>query len=233
MSSDLQQIRVGLTSNHPCSYLQDRLERVAVAMEAEMQTADNFELLLANGFRRSGDIIYKPHCDHCQACQALRVSIAQFAPSRSQKRLLKQVASQLTWQLKTTMDDNWFELYSRYIEVRHRHGSMYPPRHDEFAKFATASWLDTQYLHLYLDQQLVAIAITDILPNSASAFYTFFNPDSSLSLGTLAILIQLQLAKSINKQWLYLGYHIEQCPAMNYKVRFSGHQKLVKQRWQG
>ncbi|WP_217542939.1 arginyltransferase [Vibrio metschnikovii] len=233
MSSDLQQIRIGLTSNHPCSYLADRMERVAVAMDPEMQSPENYELLLANGFRRSGDIIYKPHCDHCQACQALRVSVSEFTPSKSQKRLLKQVQSRYRWQLKPEMDKDWFTLYSRYIEARHNSGTMYPPRRDEFAKFANSDWLDTQYLHLYLDDQLVAVAITDILPSSASAFYTFFDPDSSLSLGTLGVLSQLELAKTMNKQWLYLGYQIDECPAMNYKVRFRAHQKLVKQRWQG
>ena len=45
------------------------------------------EVLLANGFRRSGETIYKPHCDQCQACQALRVSVPEFKLSKSQKRL--------------------------------------------------------------------------------------------------------------------------------------------------
>ncbi len=43
----------------------------------------------------------------------------------------------------------------------------------EFAKFARAKWLNSQYLHLYQGEKLVAIAVTDLLPNSASAFYTF------------------------------------------------------------
>ena len=60
MSSDLQQIRIGLTDSHPCSYLQDKQERVAVALDPTMHTASSYEVLLANGFRRSGDTIYKP-----------------------------------------------------------------------------------------------------------------------------------------------------------------------------
>lgn len=233
MSSEPQHIRVGLTDNHPCSYLFGQVERVAVALDPSLHNAENYEQLLANGFRRSGDTIYKPYCDHCSACQALRVSVPNFSPSKSQKRLLNKTKATYHWQLKPDMDSHWFELYSQYIEQRHRSGSMYPPRKDEFDKFASSNWLDTRYLHIYIADQLAAIAITDILPNSASAFYTFFDPNASLSLGTLSVLTQLELCKSMGKQWLYLGYQIDECPAMNYKVRFHPHQKLVKQRWQG
>ncbi|MGY5613132.1 arginyltransferase [Vibrio brasiliensis] len=232
MSSDLQQIRIGLTDSHPCSYLADRQERVAVALDPAMHCGSSYEVLLANGFRRSGDTIYKPHCDQCQSCQALRLSIPDFEPSRNQKRLLKKSA-QYQWQLKERMDDNWFDLYVRYIESRHKSGSMYPPKKEEFAQFSKCNWLNTQFLHIYQEQQLVAIAVTDILSNSASAFYTFFEPEHSLSLGTLAVLFQAEYCIEQGKQWLYLGYQIDECPAMNYKVRFQRHQRLVNQRWQG
>lgn len=232
MSSDIQNIRIGLTNNHPCSYLPDRQERVAVAIDPQMHTAANYEILLANGFRRSGETIYKPHCDQCSACQPLRVVVPDFSPSKSQKRLLNK-AKDFHWQIKPLMDNNWFDLYKRYITARHQDGSMYPPRKLEFAQFARCSWLDTRYLHVYHGKTLVAIAVTDIMSNSVSAFYTFFDPDISLSLGTLAVLYQMEYCQQAHKQWLYLGYQINECPAMNYKVRFNPHQKLVNMRWQG
>ncbi|MFA0233158.1 arginyltransferase, partial [Vibrio sp. 10N.261.45.A7] len=62
---------------------------------------------------------------------------------------------------------------------------------------------------------------------------TFFDPDIDISMGTLGVLFQIQHAQKEQKQWLYLGYQIDECPAMNYKVRFQRHQRLVNQRWQG
>jgi len=233
MSSGIHQIRIGLTNNHPCSYLKDRMERVAVALDTDMQSGENYEILLANGFRRSGDTIYKPHCDTCSACHALRISVPDFHPSKSQKRLINKVKDKIKWELKTELDPNWFSLYAQYIKARHRNGTMYPPQKDEFDKFARSEWLDTRYLHIYEDGRLIAIAVTDVLPHSASAFYTFFDPTSPLSIGTLAVLLQLEYCKKSGKQWLYLGYQIDECPAMNYKVRFQRHQRLVNQRWQG
>ncbi|WP_428772802.1 arginyltransferase [Vibrio sp.] len=232
MSSDLQHIRIGLTGQHPCSYLADRHERVAVALDPQMHNSANYEILLANGFRRSGDMIYKPHCDSCSACQALRVSIADIALSKSQKRLLSK-SRHLSWQLKPELDSDWFALYSRYINARHQNGSMYPPKKDEFYQFSHCNWLNTQFLHIYDQQTLVAVAVTDVMEHSASAFYTFYDPDIPLSLGTLAVLFQLEYCREHSKHWLYLGYQIDECPAMNYKVRFHRHQRLVNQRWQG
>lgn len=232
MSSGLHQIRIGLTDNHSCSYLPERQERVAVTLDEHMHTPDNYEVLLANGFRRSGATIYKPHCDNCSSCHALRLFIPEIQLSKSQKRLLNKAKS-LTWTMKPQMDETWFELYSRYITARHRSGTMYPPKKDEFLQFSKNDWLDTQYLHIYHNEKLVAIAATDVMSQSTSAFYTFFDPDIDLSLGTLGVLFQIQHAQQTQKQWLYLGYQIDECPAMNYKVRFQRHQRLVNQVWQG
>jgi len=232
MSSDLQEIRIGLTDSHACSYLDNKQERVAVALDNQMHSVSSYEVLLANGFRRSGDTIYKPHCDQCKACVPIRVSVHDFIPSKSQKRLLGK-SKPYTWLLKEKLDDNWFELYSRYINARHLNGTMYPPKKKEFSQFSNCTWLNTQYLHLYENDSLIAVAVTDILSNSASAFYTFFDPDIKLSLGTLSVLLQIEYCQQQGKQWLYLGYQINECPAMNYKTRFQRHQKLVNQRWQG
>lgn len=233
MSTDLQQIRIGLTNNHPCSYLPEREERVAVALDANLHSDQNYQVLMANGFRRSGDTIYKPHCEHCNACQPIRISIPDFICSKSQKRLLNK-AKTIRWEMKTELDADWFDLYSRYICKRHKDGTMYPPKEDEFARFAQTTWLQTGFLHLYAESgQLLAVAATDIMESCSSAFYTFYDPDFPLSLGTLAVLYQIKFCQQQNKHWLYLGYQIDECPAMNYKTRFQRHQRLVNQRWQG
>ncbi|MDV7102998.1 arginyltransferase [Vibrio sp. TH_r3] len=232
MSDQELKIQIGLSGQNPCNYINGRVERVAIALDEKCRGPSYYEMLLANGFRRSGDTIYTPYCDHCNACQAIRISIADLSLSRSQKRLSNK-AKKLTWQMKDQMDEEWFELYSRYINERHRNGSMYPPKKDEFYQFSSSDWLNTRYLHIYDEKNLIAIAITDDLPQSASAFYTFFDPNYSLSLGTVGILKQIEYCTQTNKQWLYLGYQIDECPAMNYKVRFHRHQRLVNQRWQG
>lgn len=228
----MHQIKIGLSPEHSCSYLAEQQERVAVVLEQELHTEANYEVFLANGFRRSGNMIYRPHCRSCQACQPIRLCIADIHWSKSQRRLLNK-ARHLTWELKETLDENWFALYERYINARHQSGSMYPANPDLFTDFIFAQWMSPKLLHLYDNDKLIAVAVTDSVPNALSAFYTFYDPDYPLSLGTLCVLLQIQHCQKMQKDWLYLGYQIDECPAMNYKVRFQRHQKLVNQRWQG
>ncbi|CAM3150767.1 arginyltransferase [Vibrio rarus] len=232
MNPELQHIRVGFTKSHPCSYLADRQERVAVALDSELLNINGYELLLANGFRRSGDTIYRPHCDGCQKCVAIRIDVEQFTPSKSQKRLLNK-AAQYSYKVTDSIDERWFDIYKRYIEARHANGSMFPPNKDDFTKFIHSSTIPSSFLHIFDEQKLLSIAVTDQLGNANSAFYTFYDPEHPMSLGTLSVLRQIQYTRSQGKKWLYLGYQIDDCPAMNYKVRFDSHQKLVNQRWQG
>lgn len=227
-----QQIKIGLSNQNHCNYLEGRMERVAVALDDDLHCESNYEMLLANGFRRSGNTIYTPYCDNCSACQAVRIPISEVSLTKSQKRL-KNKAKSLSWIMKDKMDDNWFDLYERYISKRHFNGSMYPAKKAAFLQFAECDWLNTQYLHVYDEKNLIAIAVTDQMNQSASAFYTFFEPEHPLSLGTIGVLMQIEYCQKVGKNWLYLGYQIDECPAMNYKVRFHRHQKLVNQRWQG
>ena len=232
MMMEPTQIKIGLTPSSQCSYLDNQEERVAVILDEALHTPAHYEVFLANGFRRSGAMIYRPHCQFCQACQSIRVSIPDITWSKSQKRLLNK-AKHISWELKPQLDNDWFNLYERYIEARHQAGSMYPANKEVFESFILSDWIKPQYLHLYDENKLIAIAVTDCLSNSLSAFYTFYEPEHPLSLGTLCVLLQLKQCKTMQKQWLYLGYQIDDCPAMNYKVRFQRHQKLVNQRWQG
>jgi leucyl-tRNA---protein transferase len=66
-----------------------------------------------------------------------------------------------------------------------------------------------------------------------SALYTFFDPEmKSHSLGTYAILQQINIAQTHGLPWVYLGYWISDCQKMKYKQNFSGLEGYVNQKWQ-
>lgn len=231
MHSEQQTVDVGLTHTFPCSYLEDRQEQLLVIKEPLMQ-AQLFERLLSMGFRRSGSMIYKPRCPQCQACQPIRIPIARFVPSKRQKRTLAK-NHDIEIAVSNQFRDEHYALYERYINARHYDGPMYPPTLEQYQGFVGCDWMQPALLELHLEGRLIGVAVTDLLQNSLSAVYSFFEPElSHRSLGSLMILQQCKLAASMNKSFLYLGYQIDDNRKMNYKRLYRPYQILTQSGWQ-
>ena len=192
--------RVGLSQEFACSYLPDRQEQLLVILDPSCYTTDKFEQLLALGFRRSGNQIYRPHCPICSECNSVRVLAQQFIPSKSQKRKQNKAKSAFEVRYSSVEREQYYPLYSKYISLRHSDGSMYPPDKTQFQSFLLCSWLEITFIELWHQDTLVAVAVTDCMNNAISAIYTFFDPDfEHYSLGSVMILQQLKFAKEQNK----------------------------------
>ncbi|EWH09997.1 arginyl-tRNA-protein transferase [Catenovulum agarivorans DS-2] len=226
-------IQFGISEEFVCDYLPDNKERLLVALDNIVYTPENYEKLMALGFRRSGYQVYRPHCQQCQACQSIRIDSQTFKPSKSQKRLLnknRDIQARIVY--KVADSDIYYPLYQKYIEHKHADGSMYPPSLEQFNSFVKAAWLDIGFLELSVNGNLVAVSVVDALPNSFSAVYTFYDPLlANRSLGTFAILQLIELARMSQRQFVYLGYQVDGCNKMNYKSRFYPHQRLEAGHW--
>ena len=74
--------------------------------------------------------------------------------------------------------------------------------------------------------------MTDDIPNALSAVYTFYHPDyRKYGLGVFSILKQIEISKQLEREFLYLGYQINDCEKMNYKNRYKPHQILIENQW--
>ena len=60
--------KVGITKTFPCSYLPDKEERLLIAVDERLHNNRGYSMLMMEGFRRSGDQSYRPHCPSCNAC---------------------------------------------------------------------------------------------------------------------------------------------------------------------
>ena len=224
--------RIGLTQEFDCSYLPNRQEQLLVILDPSCYSTDKFESLLGLGFRRSGNQIYRPHCPICSACSSVRVLAQDFIPSKSQKRKLNKAKNQFEVKYSTQERSEYYPLYSKYITMRHQDGSMYPPEKEQFQSFLLCSWLKITFIELWHQDTLAAVAVTDCMNSSISAIYTFFDPDfEHYSLGSVMILEQLKFAKEQNKQYVYLGYQIDECDKMKYKTQFLPAQKQLNDEW--
>ncbi|KID57210.1 arginyl-tRNA-protein transferase [Pseudoalteromonas luteoviolacea] len=224
--------KIGLSQQFDCSYLPDRKEQLLVILDSECYTATRFEALLSLGFRRSGDQIYRPHCPLCSACQSIRVLAKHYTPSKSQKRKFNKIHSDYSVKVSFEEKDNYFPLYEKYINLRHSDGTMFPPNRLQYESFLFCRWMPISFIELWHKNTLIAVAVTDTMPNALSAIYTFFDPEfEHLSLGTIMIMAQIELANAENKDFVYLGYQIDECKKMRYKKQFSPAQQLKEDTW--
>ena len=208
---------------HPCSYLREQLARNIYPDPNRPVTKVLYDHLIQHGFRRSGDHVYRPHCPNCQACIPVRINLGHFSPNRTQRRCLRN-NSDITIKMRPAeFNQAHFDLYKRYINQRHPDGGMENPTEESYCNFLLSSWADSAFIEFSLHDKIVAIAVTDFVSRGMSAFYTFFDPDlTKRSLGTFAILKQIEIAREYGLSWLYLGYWIEACDKMSYKTKFSG-----------
>ncbi|HRN60964.1 MAG TPA: arginyltransferase [Luteimonas sp.] len=225
-------LRLFHTGEHACGYWPERTARDLVFDPNDERLPAFYPQALQWGFRRSGDIVYRPHCAHCRACVAVRIQVDGFTPNRSQRRCLARNAAVEARVLPAGRDDERLALYSRYLKARHPHGGMDGHGAHEFDQFLVGSWANTRFLELREAGRLLAVAVTDLDALSMSAVYTFYEPDqASRGLGTLAILKQLEWAKREHRRHLYLGYWIAGHAKMDYKRNFQSLEGFDGRSW--
>ena len=232
MGTDADNVRMFRTGTHPCGYWADREARDLVLDPREPRLPSLYPMALDWGFRRSGDIIYRPSCAGCRACVAVRIPVAEFVPDRSQRRCLKRNADVDARVVAPERTDEHLALYRRYLASRHAGGGMDDHGASEFDQFLIGSWNEGRLLELRLQGRLVAVAVTDLTDDALSAVYTFYEPDlASRGLGTLAILKQIAWAKREHRPHLYLGYWIEGHRKMDYKRSFHPLEGFDGRQW--
>lgn len=125
-----------------------------------------------------------------------------------------------------------FGLYQRYQAMRHPGGGMDDPDARKYINFLGSQNIHTVFYEMRHRHKLLGVAVTDILPDGLSAVYTFFEPeDKRRSLGSYAVLWQVELAKERQLPWLYLGYWIKECSKMAYKGNYQPLEILHHGRW--
>jgi arginine-tRNA-protein transferase len=226
-------VRLFTTPQHPCSYFSERQAQTQFLEPTQLPDARLYQGLIDQGFRRTGQHLYRPACLSCTDCHSLRLPVVQFKANRQQRRAWHRVAGRLEVLARAfEFEEGQYRLYERYLASRHADGDMANPSPADYLNFLSASWCKTVAIELYLDARLMAVAVTDLLPRGLSAVYSFFEPElEPYSPGVLAILAQVSLAQDLGKDFVYLGYWIPGCRKMAYKNRYRPHQLYIKGDW--
>jgi arginine-tRNA-protein transferase len=218
-----------VTAPQPCPYLEGRAERkLFTALQGEGAEKLN-NALSRQGFRRSQNVLYRPSCADCAACLSARIRVAEFTPSRSQRRVLNRNAA-----LKRAATSPWateeqFALFRTYLDSRHADGGMADMDIFEFAAMIEETPIKSRVVEYRSPppepgkaKPLTAVCLTDVLDDGVSMVYSFYDPTmQDHSLGTYLILDHIEIARRAGLPYVYLGYWVPGSRKMGYKANFT------------
>ncbi len=191
--------------------------------------------LSKQGFRRSQNVLYRPSCADCAACLSARIRVADFAPSRTHRRVLRRNAG-----LRRRANSPWateeqYALFRAYLDSRHADGGMADMDIFEFGAMIEETPVRSRVVEYTRPSSaavaegrrrdrgdLAAVCLTDVLDDGLSMVYSFYDTTSTAdSLGTYAILDHVAIAREAGLPYVYLGYWVPGSIKMGYKARFS------------
>lgn len=85
----------------------------------------------------------------------------------------------------------------------------------------------------FVDEELIAVSIIDIMPHSLSSVYCYYEPDhKKLSLGIYTALKEIEFISVLNKylsspiDYYFMGFYVQSCQKMKYKAEYAPSQLL-------
>ncbi len=206
----------------PCPYIPGRQERKVVTDLSGPGADELYERMSRAGFRRSHGLAYRPACPNCSACIPIRICTDGFETTRSIRRVARINADLAAEDLSAIATVEQFRLFARYQRSRHGGGDMSSMTFSDYRSMVEDTPIDTRLVEFRnRDGALVGVMLADRLGDSLSAVYSFFAPDQPRrSLGTYMVYWLVERAAAGGLPHVYLGYWIEECAKMAYKVRF-------------
>ena len=214
-----------------CSYLPAEQASLEYRIVADLGRED-YEELLARGYRRFGRQLFRPACRCCQQCVSLRVLVQEFSPSRGQRRVARRNAHIRVVRQPVFATAAHVDLFNRYHQFMVQYRGWQRDlitRESYLESFALGGAGIAWQWMFYERDRLAGVALMDETDQSISLVYCFYDPEwRAGSPGTFAVLTQLEYARSKQLRYAYPGYWIAACPSMSYKSRFVPYERLKR-----
>jgi arginine-tRNA-protein transferase len=226
-----------LTAPSPCPYLAGKEERKVFTHLVGERAGELNNILTQGGFRRSQSIAYRPACEGCRSCVSVRVIADEFRPTRSMRRIANRNADVVSEMKIAVPTSEQYAIFRGYLDSRHRDGGMADMTVLDYAMMVEDSHIETRIIEYRRRDggradDLLAVALTDVLGDGLSMVYSFFEPDEAArSLGTLMVLDHIERARRMGLAYVYLGYWVRGSRKMDYKGRFLPQERLTPDGW--
>lgn len=218
-----------------CPYLPGRVARMPLYRQLRRLTLAEADGRFANAERRVGACLYATACATCRACEGLRVPVADFAPSKSQRRLLNRWKDRVRIEYGApTFSPEKLALFNQHKLERGLNTDDELMTESGYVGWLVHSCFQTMEMRYYLDDRLVGVGIVDLGQTSLSSVYFYFDPDPSLAKfapGNYSVLQEIELCRRTGRSWLYLGLYVAGCSHLNYKANYKPHERLFDGDW--
>lgn len=193
-------------------------------LAAELSLED-WERLMASGWRRFGLYFFHPQCIGCQECRPLRVPLKNWQASKSQKRILNKNSDLKFQVISKNFRSEIFELYQMHTRIRFpKQFNPHETQEDFWLAHYTPA-LSSLQSEVYLHEKLIAVGFMDPGLKGLSSSYFFFDPRlEKRSLGLYGALQEILWAQEKNYEYYYLGYWVKGNKSMEYKAQFRPHE---------
>ncbi|MEM7073230.1 MAG: hypothetical protein AAF418_06655 [Pseudomonadota bacterium] len=186
------------------------------------------------GYRRFGQLMYRPVCHACNACQSLRVDVSNFCWKRRWRKILARNADLVRGDCGVGFHDEHQHLFADYVMRRHGYSGSVRLLSGRIRELLSSP---SDYVTLFEwrspDRRLRCAMIAEELDSGWSAIYAFRDlGQAHRSLGSFMILDLIIRSFDQNLPYCYLGYHIAGAPRSDYKCRFQPFELFKNGCWQ-
>lgn len=193
--------------------------------EAEKLSPEEFDLLLARGWRHFGTNFFRYNIGFfgfdIRRVLPLRIRLANFSLSKSQRRVMRKNSELETFIRPTEITDEAIDLFERH---KRRFTTGVPDSiYDFLSRDPAHSPCTSNEIAVYLKREFVAVSYFDVGGRSISGTYAMFEPtEKARSLGIFTMLKEIEFAIENKMEFYYQGYAYEGESFYDYKKRFRG-----------
>ncbi len=210
--------------NDKCSYLRDK-EQITHYKIIDNCSSQSCQELIERGFRRFGKMYFRPICSSCNECQSIKIDVANFIFSKSQRRVMKKASAIKSYIQIPTITKEHITLFEKYhLYMKDKKGWDYQPTSAQhyYNSFVEGHGNFGQEILYFYENKLIGVDLIDILQDGISSIYFYYDPDfTEYSLGKLSLYYQIMFAKKNHKKWIYLGYYVKDCSSLSYKAHYK------------